>query len=333
MTTLLLASAHQRGFALAIVVAAVVGWGVYLWSAAKRTYEPGLEVEVAPNRRPYFDDSQLEGPRLTKFLWWAFAGLTICAVGLPVYWLREPFRMEGPGFDRGRLYFEHKSVERGLELYQTFPGDPPKPREPHFGCEACHGTNGIGGSTSFTFDDPVTGDAKTVVWQAPALNVAAIKYRPEELRNIIVYGRAGTPMPAWGLEGGGPLNDQQVDDLVNYITSIALDPAEVQAANLEEYGLDGSRIFSAFCSQCHTQGASYGEPRVVGGGGIGPSLTGGATIVQFPDRDSHIDWVSDTATFGASYGAQGISEGVMPFFANILTPEQIEAVVDYERGL
>lgn len=333
MTPVLLATSHQRGVALAVAAAAVVGWVVYLLSASKRTYEPGSEVEIAPNRKPYYDDAELEGPRLTKYLWWAFGALTIAAVGLPVYWLREPFRMDGPGFDKGQQYFDTKSIERGEELYEVFPGDPPTPREPHFGCEACHGAEGIGGSASFTFDDPLTGEAKTVTWQAPALNVVMLKYRRSEVRNIIVYGRAGTPMPAWGLEGGGPLNDQQVDDLLSYLEHIKLDPEEVRQANLEQYGEDGSRLFAAFCSQCHTQGAAYGEPGVVGGGGIGPSLVGGSTLVQFPDRQRHIDWVADTAEFGSNYGVAGISDGVMPFFSDVLTPEQIEAVVDYERGL
>jgi len=333
LTALVLASSHQRGVALAVVAAAVVGWAVYLWSAAKRSYEPGSELEIAPNRKPYYADDQLEGPRLTKYLWWAFGALAVLAVGLPVYWLREPYRMEGPGFDRGAQYFDERAVERGRELFQTAPGDPPKPREPHFGCEACHGPEGIGGSAPFTFDDPQTGETKTVTWSAPALNTVMLRFRPAEVENVITYGRPGTPMPAWGLDGGGPLNDQQISDLIAYLSEIALDPADVQAQSLEQYGTDGSRLFEAFCSRCHTQGASYGEPKVVGGGAIGPSLVGGATEVQFPDRQDHIDWVSETAEYGDPYGVAGISEGVMPYFSNLLTPEQIAAVVDYERGL
>ena len=34
---------------------------------------------------------------------------------------------------------------------------------------------------------------------------------------IITYGRANTPMPAWGVIGGGPMNEQQVTDLIAYI--------------------------------------------------------------------------------------------------------------------
>jgi hypothetical protein len=37
-------------------------------------------------------------------------------------------------------------------------------------------------------------------------------------------------MPAWGVEGGGPLNTQQIDELIAYIRSIQLPQAEVIAA-------------------------------------------------------------------------------------------------------
>ncbi|MFN2506484.1 MAG: cytochrome c, partial [Acidimicrobiales bacterium] len=213
---------QQERVALIVVLLLSVGWLIYLLSAARRTYTPGAELEVAPNRKLYYDDEVMEGPRLTRYLWWAFATLAILAVGLPAYWLREPFRQEGAGFDRGTAYFEHKAVERGLELFQNSPGDPPKPREPHFGCENCHGAEGVGGVTQYTLTDAGNPDAppKQVQWTAPALDTVMLRYRPEEVRTIIVYGRAGTPMPAWGVEGGGPMNDQQVDDLLAYLEHI-----------------------------------------------------------------------------------------------------------------
>lgn len=313
----------------------VVGLVVYLFSAARRTKVPGAEITEAPNRKPYFEDSQLEGPRLTKYLWWAFATLTISAVGLPAYWLREPFRQEGAGIDRGTRYFEETEVKRGEELFQVFPGNPPTPREPHFGCESCHGVEGIGGVASYTITDPTNPDAppRQVQWEAPALNTVMLRYRPEEVRNILVYGRAGTPMPAWGIEGGGPMNRQQIDDLVAYLEHIKLDPKKVQADALAKYGTDGSKLFEGYCARCHTQGSSYGEPDVVGGGAFGPALTGGATVRQFPTTEKHIDWVAKTGLYGSLYGARGVSEGIMPYFEESLTPEQIEAIVEYERTL
>ncbi len=215
------------------------------------------------------------------------------------------------------------------------PGNPPTPREPHFGCEVCHGVEGVGGVATYTLTDPLNPDAlpKQVVWTAPALNTAMLRYRKEEVRNILVYGRPGTPMPAWGVKGGGPLNDQQIDDLLAYLEHIALPTEQVKNDNLAQYGTDGQKIFEGFCARCHTQGASYGEPGELGGGAFGPSLTDGATTRQFPAVEKHVDWVSKTALFGQLYGTRGVADGVMPFFENELTPEQIQAVVDYERTL
>ncbi len=328
-------AATQQSIGLGIVLALTAGWVVYLLSSSRRTYDPGGELVHAPNRKQYFDDEGLETHRLTKYLWWSFAMLTISAIGLPVYWLREPFRQKGAGFDRGTEYFENKAVQRGEELFQVSPGNPPTPREPHFGCEACHGVEGVGGVAAYTISDPVNQDAlpKQVQWAAPALNTVMLRYRVEEVRNILVYGRPGTPMPPWGVKGGGPMNDQQIDDLIAYLQHIALPPAEVKEANLAQYGTDGPKIFEGFCSRCHTEGASYGEPGPLGGGAFGPSLTGGTTVRQFPAIDKHLDWVAKTAAYGQLYGIRGVSEGVMPFFENMLTPEQIQAVAEYERTL
>ncbi|MGH9188732.1 MAG: c-type cytochrome [Acidimicrobiales bacterium] len=333
MTFLLAAS--QQTIGLAVVLFLIAGWAVYLFGTARRTNVPGVELEEAPNRKPYFPDEVLETSRLTKYLWWAFATLTVSAVGLPAYWLREPFRQQGAGFDRGEKYFEEKEVERGRELFQVAPGDPPKPREPHFGCEACHGVEGIGGVTSYTIVDPANPDAppRQVQWTAPALNTVMLRYRPEEVHKILVYGRAGTPMPPWGIDGGGPMNDQQINDLISYLEHLALDAKKVQADSLAKYGTDGQKIFEGYCARCHTAGASYGEPGVPGGGAFGPALTGGATLRQFPTLEQHEEWVAKTGKYGELYGQRGVSEGVMPFFEQELTPEQIKAVVEYERTL
>ena len=309
-------------------------WILYLISTARRTYQPGAELEVAPNRKRYFDDETMEGPRLTKYLWWAFAMLAIAAVGLPVYWLREPFRQRGSGFDRGTKYFEEEAVTRGERYFQASPGNPPTPREPHYGCETCHGVNGVGGVATYTLSDEAHPDAppRQVKWTAPALNTVMLRYRPDEVLFILTYGRAGTPMPAWGVQGGGALNDQQLEDLVAYLESIQLDPEKVKE-EAKQYGTDGAKLFEVYCARCHTQGFSYGEPGEPGGGAYGPSINKGATLRQFPTPELQVEWVAKTAEVGEQYGVRGISKGVMPHFENMLSPEQIQAIVDYERGL
>ena len=323
---MIVAVTTQQKIGFAIAAVAVVAWVVYIFTTTHRTAEPGSEIELAPNRRPYFQDDAMEGPRLDRFLMWSLIFLGILAVGLPLYWLREPSRQAGA--QRG---FDERAVARGHNLFTPAPPpSDPGSRVPHFGCSNCHGVNGTGGSTSYSL--PGTTPPKQVTWQCPQLNTVTLRYRDSEITSIITYGRANTPMPAWGIAGGGPMNDQQISDLLAYLHSISIGSQKAldQAAPV---GTDGKALFDGYCARCHTQGFSFGEPGVDGGGAFGPNLTAGDTVRQFPDDKDQIDWVTATADLGKPYGTRGVSHGIMPHFGEMLSPDQIKAIVDYERTL
>jgi mono/diheme cytochrome c family protein len=342
-SSFLVATAVERaGFFIA--AASVVAWLIYAivtFRLRDPDAPPGAEIELAPNRRPYFDDETLEGRRLDKALVWALVLLVISSAGPLVYWLNEPSRQAGAIQE-----FDSKAVNRGHSLFQ--PTDSPE-HGAHFGCATCHGPKGAGASTDFIITD-FLGATRSVQWQAPALDTALLKFSPDEVRKILVYGRANTPMPAWGVEGGGPMNAQQIDDLVAYIGSITISPKEAQARALEEATAqanldgtspaDGATLFKTNCARCHTKGWSYGEPEVQGGGAFGPNLTNGATIRQFPDLAAMIAFISEGSEYGKPYGVRGQGGdegGGMPGFRmekkEILTAEQIRAIVEYERSL
>lgn len=60
------------------------------------------------------------------------------------------------------------------------------------------------------------------------------------------------------------------------------------------------------------------------------------TVIEMPDRTSRaqFNFVSNGATAGAGYGTSGQSHrGMMPGFAGLLPEENIQAAVDYVRGL
>jgi mono/diheme cytochrome c family protein len=175
-------------------------------------------------------------------------------------------------------------------------------------------------------------------------------------------------MSPWGVEGGGPMNDQQIDTLLAYLKSIQIEredcgvgeddaaicpsghlPTEEQDAvdaaarkavedgtaasygeALYELGI-GSGAYS--CARCHTPGWSYDEPGVAGGGALGPDLTGGRAGRVFPNESDMIDFIKNGSVLGAKYGIQGQGSGKMPGFGSMLTEEQIEAIVDYVRSL
>lgn len=214
----------QRAIAIAIAVVALCAWLGYLVYENRRPGADGTEVIArqffgSPNRKTPPDDDHFEGPRLDRFLLWALAALAICAIGLPWYWLMEPGRMEGS--HRG---FNKRSLHRGEALVG----------KDSFGCVNCHGPDGVGGSAPWNL--AVLGeDGKpkqtaagkdelvSVGWAAPALNTVALRYRFAQIKNVLIFGR-GTqkPMPAWGIAGGGPMNDQQIDDLIHYMRELAL---------------------------------------------------------------------------------------------------------------
>lgn len=335
MNLLLAVFTTQQKVGFATVVAALIGTAGFLLSHLRKegTPPPGAEMELAPNRRPYFDDDALEGQRLDRALLAGLVLMVIVAVGLPLYWAREPSRQEGAV--RG---FDERAVHRGFILFQPSGSPVPEGNIGHFGCGGCHGTDGQGGSTNYVMPDPLdaTKPPRVVSWQVPALNTALLRFSKDEVKTILVYGRANTPMPAWGVMGGGPMNDQQIDDLVAYIDSIQLDPAKVRKENLDKYGTDGAKLFDGFCSRCHTLGWSIGEPADVGGGAFGPNLTNGETVRQFPDAKLHAEFVTEGSEYAKPYGLRGVGGnegGGMPGFGKMLTKEQIEAIVEYERSL
>ena len=319
-----------NGIALiAFLVIAIVG---------SRRHKPAPPM----NLTPYYDDEVMEGPKLERFLGAAVIFSAILAASLPLYWLREPNRQKSMSAD-----FLKSSEERG-RLRFAVAGTVPASEVLNLECARCHGAKAEGGAATFLLSPTKPGDlVKTVSWTAPSLNDVLLRFSPEEVTQIITYGRPGTPMPAWGLAGGGPLPDQPISDLVNYLQSIQLKPAEAMKRNTDKANQimqanpgisEGQALFMAACARCHTKGWSYGQPQIMGGGGaFGPNLTNGVTLRQFPPLTGgvakHVEFVTTGSDFQKPYGTQGIGSGRMPGFGQELSARQIDEIVIYERSL
>ena len=320
---------------IGIGLALLVGWTMFVVvNAGRPSRPPGSEIEDAPNRRPYLTDDALEGPKLDTALKWGFASMAYIAVALPDYWLGEPSRQDGAvnGFDE-------KAVRRGAELFQSAQAEL-EPGHISAGCADCHGPKGQGGVVDFVMPHPTDEDEVIPVkWAAPSLDDVLLRFSEEEVRDILVYGRPPTPMPAWGVAGGGALGDQQINDLVAFLGSIQITPDEARERAGGE--TDGEELFNAYCARCHTLGwsyrESYQEPDALpGGGALGPNLRDGATVRQFPNIEDHLAFVTEGSEYGKNYGRRGIGgeeSGGMPGFGRLLTEEQIRAIVEYERSL
>jgi mono/diheme cytochrome c family protein len=120
---------------------------------------------------------------------------------------------------------------------------------------------------------------------------------------------------------------------------------------------DGQLLFELNCARCHTKGWSIFDPTkpatavdgvsALGlsgggggtGGGIGFNLRDGALFRRFgPDNDektdgftAHQKFVTEGSLPFKGYGSGGLGSGKMPGFGSMLTEQQIEQIVAYER--
>jgi mono/diheme cytochrome c family protein len=357
---LLAAESNQRSIAIIIAIVLTLGWLLYLAGNLRKSRpEVGAELELAPNRKPYYDDEALEGPRLTRALGTGLVLLIVSAVGLPLYWLSEPGRQSGAIEN-----FDQTFVNRGAQLFAPT-GDG------GYNCAGCHGAEGVGGQAPpYTLNDADGEFVANVTWKAPALNTVLLRFDEEELRQILIYGRPGTPMPAWGAEGGGPLTTQQIDELIAYIGSIQItsDEAKAEVAAILRDTLDlpegapidyddpavGEALFNLgiesgaagaaySCARCHTKGASFlygavdppdadltefaGFPD--GSGAFGFALNEGVIPRQFLDLDELVNFLTFGTKYGVLYGQRGQGRGRMPGFGdNANTEEQNDGMFD-----
>ena len=133
--------------------------------------------------------------------------------------------------------------------------------------------------------------------------------------------------------------------------------AQNNTAKYGEYLFNNPAGAGAYaCARCHTAGYSWnaGEelkanpnltgliaPEIPGSGGFGPSLIG--VVSQFSSASAQEAFISTGCEPNLSYGLIGVCEpsGQMPGFGvnatelegAMLSPEQIAAIVEYERGL
>jgi len=173
---------------------------------------PAAKPDIPPGMRPGPADEVLERRMIERFMGWSVVFVIFFAAWLPILWLREPDTNVADA-----VTLTEGSVERGENWFTTVDESPTA-----FGCARCHGPEGSGGQTI-----PFMGAGV----QPPALNDVCggeetghpLIQSLEDIRTTIEQGREGTPMPSWSVRYAGPMNDQQIDDLINYIITIQQD--------------------------------------------------------------------------------------------------------------
>ncbi len=282
MNTSYLLAANFRAIGLTVAVLVFLVYiALFVRNMFQAKAELGSEIELAANRKEYLSDEELEGPKLDRSLSFALVCLGLVAIALPFYWLAEPGRQDG-AVEAYRIQFE----SRGEGLYLNGAQ-----------CVNCHGAAGVGGGAAYVLQDADGQFVGNAVWTAPALNNLNQRYSDSEITYVLNYGRPGSPMAAWGTPGGGPLTEQQVEEIITYMRTFqvpSLDPIaisesedpeaagavaaemadaireEVQASlDAGQFDSTGEAVFnlglfsgyqagSLSCGRCHTAGWSLG---------------------------------------------------------------------------
>ncbi|MEL7159024.1 MAG: hypothetical protein AAFN30_20860, partial [Actinomycetota bacterium] len=174
-------TSNFRAIGLTVAVLVLVAFvAMFIRNIRQAKPELGSEIELAPNRKPYLSDEELEGPKLDRSLTFALVMLGLLAVALPFYWLAEPGRQDG-AVAAYNLSFE----VQGEGLYVEGAG-----------CVDCHAAGGVGGVREVVYQDGDGQFVQNANWKAPALNDVLLRYSEEEVRYILNFGRPGSPMAA-----------------------------------------------------------------------------------------------------------------------------------------
>lgn len=179
---------------------------VVIGSAREKARQAG--PSAPPSRRPGPNDEALEGPLLERYQVAGVALTVFLAILLPFLYLREPARQRAAAEKELT-----ESVRLGEATYEEF-------------CMRCHGPGAQGGTVKRYVTPGVKGAKPTDV---PAPDLREIHSRhPDENPGVVAWdtiqkGRPPSPMPTWGIRYGGPMNDQQITDIVNYLLSIQSD--------------------------------------------------------------------------------------------------------------
>lgn len=234
----MLALTRAQGIILAI------GGAIFLLAAGGALFLRGRRREAEPDipraMRPGPSDPDLETPLLHKLQGWGVLLVVFFVIWVPATWLFEP--STNLAQEEALLT---DSIARGGRAVQEFTEE----NQGGVGCVRCHGPELRGGLILDTrTNTPLLTPDLTTVCGGPFTGHPLI-YGLRDIYTVIEQGR-GQIMPSWSIRYAGALNDQQINDIVNYIVSIqdeskvpfeknlCINP-EAQQAAVDEF-LDGN---------------------------------------------------------------------------------------------
>jgi len=146
----------------------------------------------------------------------------------------------------------------------------------------------------------------------PALNSKSFleRYDDEAIRAAIRDGRPTTIMPAFAREKGGPLRDNEIEDLVAFIRNWEKTAPLLPTATPV---IEAASLYARYCAGCH-----------------GPNGEGTDAIKLALNSRGFLERTDDTLLYQLI--AQGRPEQGMPTFAGELSNAEINALVAFIRA-
>lgn len=155
-------------------------------------------------------DGALEAPLLQKLQGWGVVLVAFFVVWIPFTWLREPSQ----NLEQEEA-LKTQAIERGQAAINLFT----ETNQLGVGCVRCHGPE-LRGMPIQAGDNVVQSANLTTVCGGNLIepghpSIASI----EDIYQVIEEGRG--VMPSWSIRFQGALDDQQINDLVNYLVAMS----------------------------------------------------------------------------------------------------------------
>ncbi len=202
--------------------------------------------------------------------------------GFSFYWMGESNRLEAAA-DR----FANERVHRGRRIYTEQ-------------CASCHGTEGDGGIGTVLNDKNLLKNTLDDI-----------------IYSVIRSGVPSTQMPAWSVDFGGPLTDEDIRDVTAFIRAWEPTAPEIEPEVFEPDSARGALLFSTTCAICHGDDGK--------GSDDGPAINDTLRLATLDN-----DWYRSVIANGRP--AKG-----MPTWGTVLNPNQIEDLIalvdDWREGM
>jgi mono/diheme cytochrome c family protein len=198
----LLASSSAAGIALLVLGVILVATATAALVLRSRTKEQRADIPDA--MRPGPADPALESKLLTKLQGWGLVLVAFMAVWIPIVWVREPSQNVAQ-----EEALKTTAIARGHAATLLFSED----NQLGVGCVRCHGPELRGGviqsGNGYAYPPNLT-----TVCGGPFTGHANI-FSTDDIVQVIQEGR--NAMPSWSIRYQGALDDQQINDLMNYL--------------------------------------------------------------------------------------------------------------------